>query len=182
MAGGWGVQLCTACCRVHGAPSLPGIEFKAISAVHAEANTTHHPHPLSRMSHLWHSSRTFTQRQVTLHPADISSAHILLIPPCAYCHVYALLPRPPPAPPPSRVNSGSRVFTKLCALHNVLQNRGRHPFSTGMERATRLRELRESHGGRLPPSWEAAHPQVARLVRCARLCAAVCFVWCRAGQ
>lgn len=38
-----------------------------------------------------------------------------------------------------------------------------HPFSTGMERAVLLRELREA--GKLPPAWEAAHPQVAALVR-----------------
>ncbi|KAF8070961.1 GCN2 [Scenedesmus sp. PABB004] len=38
-----------------------------------------------------------------------------------------------------------------------------HPFSTAMERAVLLRELREA--GKLPPAWEAAHPQVARLVR-----------------
>lgn len=39
-----------------------------------------------------------------------------------------------------------------------------HPFSTAMERAVLLRELREA--GKLPPAWEAAHPQVARLIRC----------------
>lgn len=38
-----------------------------------------------------------------------------------------------------------------------------HPFSTAMERAVLLRELREA--GKLPPAWEAAHPQVARLIR-----------------
>ena len=38
-----------------------------------------------------------------------------------------------------------------------------HPFSTGMERAVLLRELREA--GKLPQAWEEAHPQVARLVR-----------------
>lgn len=34
-----------------------------------------------------------------------------------------------------------------------------------MERAMTLRELRESHGARVPPAWEAANPAVARLVR-----------------
>lgn len=49
-----------------------------------------------------------------------------------------------------------------------------HPFSTGMERVVLLRELREA--GRLPSAWEAAHPQVARLVRCVyiHVCACAC--------
>jgi translation initiation factor 2-alpha kinase 4 len=38
-----------------------------------------------------------------------------------------------------------------------------HPFSTAMERAVLLRELREA--GKLPAAWEAAHSQVARLIR-----------------
>jgi len=38
-----------------------------------------------------------------------------------------------------------------------------HPFSTGMERALLLRDLRE--GARLPEAWERAHPVVARLIR-----------------
>jgi translation initiation factor 2-alpha kinase 4 len=38
-----------------------------------------------------------------------------------------------------------------------------HPFSTAMERVVLLRELREA--GKLPQAWEAAHPQVARLIR-----------------
>lgn len=38
-----------------------------------------------------------------------------------------------------------------------------HPFSTAMERLVVLRELRET--GQMPEGWEAAHPQVARLVR-----------------
>lgn len=38
-----------------------------------------------------------------------------------------------------------------------------HPFGTAMERLAVLRELRES--GQMPPDWEAAHPQVAKLVR-----------------
>lgn len=41
-----------------------------------------------------------------------------------------------------------------------------HRFSTAMERAVLLRELREA--GKLPPAWEAEHQQVARLIRCAR--------------
>ncbi|CAL8462314.1 g1847 [Coccomyxa elongata] len=38
-----------------------------------------------------------------------------------------------------------------------------HPFATGMERAALLRDL-QSHGV-MPAEWEAAHPQVARLIR-----------------
>jgi translation initiation factor 2-alpha kinase 4 len=38
-----------------------------------------------------------------------------------------------------------------------------HPFSTGMERALLLRDLKEA--GRLPEAWERAHPVVARLIR-----------------
>jgi len=41
-----------------------------------------------------------------------------------------------------------------------------HPFTTGMERAALLRELRE--GGRLPAAWAEANPKAADLVRCAR--------------
>jgi hypothetical protein len=47
-----------------------------------------------------------------------------------------------------------------------------HPFSTAMERVVLLRELRES--GKMPPGWEAAHPQVARLIRCV-MCCFVCY-------
>jgi hypothetical protein len=43
-----------------------------------------------------------------------------------------------------------------------------HPFSTAMERVVLLRELREA--GKMPPGWEAAHPQVARLIRCVLTC------------
>ncbi|KAK9906778.1 hypothetical protein WJX75_007809 [Coccomyxa subellipsoidea] len=38
-----------------------------------------------------------------------------------------------------------------------------HPFATGMERVALLRDL-QSHGV-MPAEWEAAHPQVARLIR-----------------
>lgn len=38
-----------------------------------------------------------------------------------------------------------------------------HRFSTAMERAVLLRELREA--GKLPAAWESQHPQVARLIR-----------------
>ncbi|KAI8469455.1 MAG: hypothetical protein J3K34DRAFT_459347 [Monoraphidium minutum] len=38
-----------------------------------------------------------------------------------------------------------------------------HPFSTAMERALLLRDLREA--GRLPEGWEAAHREVAGLIR-----------------
>jgi len=38
-----------------------------------------------------------------------------------------------------------------------------HPFSTAMERVVLLRELREL--GKLPPGWERANPQVARIIR-----------------
>jgi hypothetical protein len=41
-----------------------------------------------------------------------------------------------------------------------------HPFTTGMERAVLLRDLREA--GKLPEQWEKLHPTVARLVRCGR--------------
>jgi hypothetical protein len=43
-----------------------------------------------------------------------------------------------------------------------------HPFSTAMERVVLLRELREA--GKMPPAWEAAHPQVARLIRWVSVC------------
>ncbi|KAK9811583.1 hypothetical protein WJX72_006503 [[Myrmecia] bisecta] len=38
-----------------------------------------------------------------------------------------------------------------------------HPFSTGMERAVLLRDLQEH--GVMPADWEAANPQVAKLIR-----------------
>ncbi|CAD7701489.1 unnamed protein product [Ostreobium quekettii] len=38
-----------------------------------------------------------------------------------------------------------------------------HRFSTGMERVTLLRDLREK--GKMPQDWEQANPQVARLIR-----------------
>ena len=38
-----------------------------------------------------------------------------------------------------------------------------HPFSTGMERAVLLRELREQR--KMPEHWERNHPKVAHLIR-----------------
>lgn len=55
------------------------------------------------------------------------------------------------------------VQVDLYSLGVVVFEMWSAPFSTAMERAVLLRELREA--GKMPPGWEAAHPQVARLVR-----------------
>jgi hypothetical protein len=55
-----------------------------------------------------------------------------------------------------------------------------HRFSTAMERAVLLRELREA--GKLPVAWESQHPQVARLIRCVNWGVPHCQLYQQAGR
>lgn len=52
----------------------------------------------------------------------------------------------------------------LYSLGVVLFELWQH-FSTGMERVMRLHELRDI--GKLPPEFEASHPQISKLIRSA---------------
>ncbi len=67
-------------------------------------------------------------------------------------------PRPinprPTNPPPLQVD----LYSLGVVVFELWQS-----FSTGMERAVLLRDLREH--GRLPDGWQDRHPKVARLIR-----------------
>lgn len=104
------------------------------------------------LDHLYASPRS-TCHLPHLRQAPFPSSH-----PCLTDHTStlpALLPRPAPpllSPPPDMGRSLGVVAFELW-----------HPFSTGMERATLLHDLRDQ--GKMPQAWEAQHPQVARLIR-----------------